>query len=102
MGVFFNYLQRNFNVTEILMSRESRRLQNGFRINETIISFLFISAYHCHSTNHLKFHLNYLCASPLLAPFNFWVDELEEISSNAVALRPISQLLVLLIFLKNY
>ena len=36
-----------------------------------------------------------------LAPSNFWVDEPQEISSNAVALKPMLELLVLLIFLKK-
>ena len=36
-----------------------------------------------------------------LAPSNFWVDEPQEISSDDMALKPISQLLVLLIFFKK-
>ena len=43
-----------------------------------------------------------MCSSFLeLAPLNFWVDELQEISSDVVALKAMSQLLVFLIFLKN-
>ena len=37
-----------------------------------------------------------------LVPLNFWVDELEEILYDVVALIPMSQLLVLVIFLKDY
>ena len=36
-----------------------------------------------------------------LAPSNFWVDEPQQISSDVVELKPLSQLLVLLISLKK-
>ena len=36
-----------------------------------------------------------------LAPSNFWVDEPQQISSDVVELKPMSQLLVLLISLKK-
>ena len=36
-----------------------------------------------------------------LALLNFWVDEPQEISTDVVALKPMSQTFVLLIFLKN-
>ena len=37
----------------------------------------------------------------VVAPSNFWLDEPQEISSDDVAFKPMSQLLVLLIFLKK-
>ena len=43
-----------------------------------------------------------MCFSFLeLAPLNIWVDKPQEISSDVVGLKPMSQLLVLLIFLKK-